>query len=430
MVARVSESPFTEVELRRVAEMYGTPAFLVDEATLGRLVTTLREAYSEYPGELELAYSMKANFNPAILRYFIERGLLFDITSLGELYFYLNSGGDPKRVIYTSIAEGQEELLEAARKGVKTYVVSSYNGLKRVIDAAKRTNTKLQALIRVNPGIEVTAEISASLPDGKFGVPLEGSGDDTAGRLVETLMGAKEVEFLGYHFHLGSQIAETECFKTVLSLLADFTERLRITYPDLKVGVIDVGGGTPVRYLDPVPTPQDIGRVVVATLNRLTGQFGGYPKLIVESGRYLTAEACSLVTKVVNIKQHGERKFIFVDAGYHLLLDVALLRQEYPVQLVDPGEEVGDVKPQLVGSLCDTIDTFPVRDRELLRGAQLGSLIAFHRVGAYSVVFNMPFHCSPKPPIVMKRVDGKLVLVRERESLEELFRSEGGRLAH
>jgi diaminopimelate decarboxylase len=148
--------------------------------------------------------------------------------------------------------------------------------------------------------------------------------------------------------------------------------------------------------------------------------------LVVESGRFLSAEACVLVSKIINLKVYSEQKFIFVDAGYHLLLDAALLRQEYPQEVVPYIENTDNFKINLAGRLCDTYDVFPLSPASKLSGAELGKLLIFRNVGAYSIVFNMPFHCQTKPAILFRRMNGEFVLVRKSESIEELFEEEGG----
>ena len=123
-----------------------------------------------------------------------------------------------------------------------------------------------------------------------------------------------------------------------------------------------------------------------------------------------------------------------MDAGYHLLLDAALLKQEYPQEIVPTlkNEENTTIKQaaskniHLAGRLCDTYDVFPLSKVSTLDKADIGRYVSFYNVGAYSTVFNMPFHCQTKPPIVMKTSDGEFKLVRNGTSYEQLFVEEGG----
>jgi diaminopimelate decarboxylase len=135
----------------------------------------------------------------------------------------------------------------------------------------------------------------------------------------------------------------------------------------------------------------------------------------------------------VNTKEYNDHKIVILDAGYHLLLDAALLKQEYPQEVV----AVADNKNRMIhpttqknihlaGRLCDTYDLFPLSKASSLNDANIGRYVSFYNVGAYSIVFNMPFHCQTKPPVVMKSSDGEFKLVRKGTSYEQLFLEEGG----
>jgi len=132
-----------------------------------------------------------------------------------------------------------------------------------------------------------------------------------------------------------------------------------------------------------------------------------------------------LVSKVVNIKGFGDSKYVYVDAGYHLLLDSALLRHEYPVEVV-PGGKQSPQKVVLVGRLCDPLDVFPTSSRSKLGGAELGKLVMFRDVGAYSLVMNLAFHSQPKPFVLMRTGQGEFTIARKGRDVETLFMEEGG----
>jgi diaminopimelate decarboxylase len=116
---------------------------------------------------------------------------------------------------------------------------------------------------------------------------------------------------------------------------------------------------------------------------------------------------------------------VYVDAGYHVLLDSALLRHEYPVEVV-PGGKPSPQKVVLVGRLCDPLDVFPTSSRSKLGGAETGKLVMFRDVGAYSLVMNMPFHSQPRPYVLMRNQRGDFAVVRKGQSVDRLFADEGG----
>jgi diaminopimelate decarboxylase len=419
-------------DISKLVANYGTPLYLVDEDTLHSKVRELYNAYTKFAGPVKIAYSMKANFNPAILRTFIKDGIGFDLTSIGELNFIKQCKGDLVNVIYTSVTEEAEEYVEVLQSGVRKVVVSSFNGMTNLAKAANKVGTRPLTMIRVNPEVGVKAEVRASYRNGKFGVPFNGGTIDSATKMVKHLMGNDLLKFEGFHFHLGSQITDFSCYIHALDKMDAFITKMKKEHPNFHMNSFDIGGGTPVFYNEPVPTPSQMAENHVCRLNNLAETHGKF-ELIIESGRFLVAESSILLCKIVNTKEYNEHKIVIVDGGYHLLLDAALLKQEYPQEIVSLHESkrrgrrlMPSKNIHLAGRLCDTYDLFPVSKISSLNDAYVGKYVSFYNVGAYSIVFNMPFHCQTKPPIVMKSSDGNFKLIRKGISYEQLFVEEGG----
>src|SRR5215212_1397793 len=418
-----------------MVSQYGTPLYLIDEDTLHSKVKELHNAYAKFNGPLQIAYSIKANFTPAILRAFIKDGIAFDLTSIGELHFAKYCNAESESIIYTSVTEEYEEYLEVLQSGVKRVVVSSFNGMTNLARAANKVNVKPLTLIRINPEVGVKAEVRASYRNGKFGVPFNGGTIDSATKMVKHLIGNNLLRFEGFHFHLGSQITDFSCYTHALDKMDAFITKMKKENPAFQINTFDIGGGTPIFYNDSVPTPAQMAENHISKLNQLTETHGTFT-LMIESGRFLVAESSILVSRIVNTKEYNEHKIVIVDAGYHILLDAALLKQEYPQEVVpvvsdskDKTTALATVKnTHLAGRLCDTYDVFPLSKVSNLSESEVGRYVSFYNVGAYSVVFNMPFHCQTKPPIVMKDSDGKFRLVRKGTTYDQLFREEGGEI--
>jgi diaminopimelate decarboxylase len=427
------------VDMHKLVAQYGTPLYLIDEDTLHAKAKELHKAYSKFKGQIKVAYSIKANFTPAVVKAFMKDGIAFDLTSLGELHFIKQCKVDPENVIYTSVTEELEEYVEVLQSGVRRIVVSSFNGMTNLAKAASKVGRGVTPLtmIRVNPEVGVKAEVRASYRNSKFGVPLNGGTIDSAAKMVKHLMGSDLLKFEGFHFHLGSQITDFSCYTHALDKMDAFMTKMKRENPAFQVNTFDIGGGTPIFYNDPVPTPAQMAENHISKLNQLAETHGTFT-LMIESGRFLVAESSILVSRIVNTKEYNEHKIVIVDAGYHILLDAALLKQEYPQEVVPVFPHSGvnrttttlaTVKnTHLAGRLCDTYDVFPLSKVSNLSESEVGRYVSFYNVGAYSVVFNMPFHCQTKPPIVMKDSDGKFRLVRKGTTYEQLFREEGGDL--
>ncbi|MDG6986012.1 MAG: hypothetical protein JRM73_04615 [Nitrososphaerota archaeon] len=421
----VAAPRFSDRELYGLAEKYGTPYFLIDEATLRKKVAEMEQGFGEYKGVFRVAYSVKANFNPSVIKTFVSEGILFDLTAPSELVFVLKAGGDAENVMYTSITETAAEYEQVIRKGVKKIVVASHNGLLNLTEAVAKTGTTVKAMIRVNPEVHVHAELRGSMGHGKFGLQFNGGSQDSAFYVLKKLLATPGLEFDGFHFHLGSQIEDPACYADAIEKLEAFILGARRQLGNFKVNTLDIGGGLPVPYGKKVPSPKDLGGKIVSQLNSLVESIGDRFTLVAESGRFLSAESTVLVTRVVNMKGFGETKYIYVDAGYNVLLDSALLRHEYPVEVV-PGGKPSPQKVALVGRLCDPLDVFPISSRSRLGGAEVGKLVVFREVGAYSLVMNMPFHSQPRPPVLMRNGQGSYMVARKGQDVEKLFADEGG----
>ena len=421
----VAAPRFTERDLYSLAEKYGTPYFLIDEATLRKKVSEMEQGFSEFKGVFRVAYSVKANFNPSVIRTFRSEGILFDLTAPSELYFLLKCGGSAGDVMYTSITETEAEYEEVVKAGVRRIVVASYNGLSNLTEAAAKANVVVRAMIRVNPEVHVHAELRGSMGHGKFGLQFNGGSPDSAFQVLKKLLATPSLQFEGFHFHLGSQIEDPSCYAEAIEKLEAFILNARRQLGNFPVNTLDIGGGLPAPYGRKVPTPKELGGKIVGQLNSLVESIGDRFTLVAESGRFLTAESTVLVSRVVNTKSFGEGKYIYVDAGYHVLLDSALLRHEYPVEVV-PGGKPSPQKVVLVGRLCDPLDVFPTSSRSRLAGAETGKLVMFRDVGAFSLVMNMPFHSQPRPFVLMRNGQGSFVVVRKGQTADRLFADEGG----
>lgn len=427
----------TNEEINQLANQYGTPLYLVDEQTLHEKVSELKNAYEKFHGQVKIAYSIKANFNPSILKTFMKDKITFDLTSLGELFFIRKLKVNPENIIYTSVTEELEEYKQVLAYGIKRIVVSSYFGLINLSQAASIIGVVPKVMVRMNPEVGVKAEVRASYKNGKFGVPLNGGKVDSAYHIVKSIFANPSLEFEGFHFHLGSQITNFVCYINALDRLNSLLNKLKKEIPNFSLKTLDIGGGTPVFYNEPVPSPKEMASIYLDKLNNLVSNHGSFT-LMIESGRFLVAESSIMISKIVNTKEYNDHKIVILDTGYHLLLDCALLKQEYPQEVVtntnnnshlyfsNANKQYTGKNIHLAGRLCDTFDVFPTSKISDLTFANMGNYVLFYNVGAYSLVFNMPFHCQTKPPVLMKTCEGDMKLIRKGTSFDDLYVEEGG----
>jgi diaminopimelate decarboxylase len=431
----------TNKEINSMAERYGTPLYFVDEKTLHNKLLELHNAYKKFNSDVKIAYSVKANFNPFVLKTFMKDGITFDLTSLGELYFIKRLNGIPDNIIYTSVTEELDEYIHVLKNGVNRIVVSSYYGFVNLSKAADIVKARPKIMVRINPEVGVKAEVRASYKNGKFGLPCNGEKPESAYFIVKSIFENPSLDFEGFHFHLGSQITDFMCYNNALEILNSLINKLKKEIDDFSIATLDIGGGTPVFYSDPIPSLNESVSMYIQKLNTMVSNHGNFT-LMIESGRFLVSESSVMVSKIVNIKEYDDHKIIILDTGYHLLLDAALLKQEYPQEVIPyENNDIYEMKVkskdsrsaekkniQLAGRLCDTFDVFPISKVSDLSCVDIGNYIMFYNIGAYSLVFNMPFHCQTKPPVLMKTIDNSFKLIRKGTTYEELFLEEGGQI--
>ena len=209
-------SSITEEEINNIVSEFGTPLYVIDEQTILNNLSTLENSFNSYNGKTSIAYSLKSNFNPSIIKILNKENILFDLTSLGELYFFNHCQGNLDNVLYTSVTEEESEYYSVLESGISKFVIGSYNGLVNLISASKSLQKFPKVLVRINPEIDVKADISASSDMGKFGVPLDNSSNDDAFYMINKIFDSDLLEFYGIHFHLGSQINDPSCFLQTL----------------------------------------------------------------------------------------------------------------------------------------------------------------------------------------------------------------------
>ena len=196
-------SSITKEEINNVVSEFGTPLYVIDEQIILNNLSTLENSFNNYNGKTTIAYSLKSNFNPSIIEILNKESILFDLTSLGELYFFKQRHGNIDNVLYTSVTEEESEYYSALQSGISKFVIGSYHGLINLISASKSSQKFPKVLVRINPEIDVNADISASTDMGKFGVPINNSSNDDAFYIINKIFDTDLLEFHGIHVTRG-----------------------------------------------------------------------------------------------------------------------------------------------------------------------------------------------------------------------------------
>ncbi|MFB9995254.1 diaminopimelate decarboxylase [Deinococcus oregonensis] len=375
----------TSNHLHRAAAQYGTPLYLYDAAELDAALSRVRSAF----GTARVYYAMKANPNLTLLRRLHAAGVGFECVSAGEIARAERIG-----------AGGDSLLVNGPAKSDAEYAAGARLGATFIVDRAEEVGLlppHSRALVRVNPALEISTHdhLATGAAGSKFGVTLA-----QAPAVLQALRDAGHTA-LGLHVHIGSAIRNAQDFTAAFARLADLRAE---TGP---LAVLDAGGGWGLNADLP-----GIAREAqaVATV------FGA--ELWVEPGRYLTAQAGTLLTRVVGTKQTG-RSFVLVDAGMTELLRPMLYSAEHPVSALWEGEQSGTW--DIAGPACESGDLL-ARD-VTLPTPQRGNLLAIHEAGAYGAGMSSNYLTRSRPAEVLWE-DGELKLMRRRETPEDVWAAE------
>ncbi|HZG68509.1 MAG TPA: diaminopimelate decarboxylase, partial [Herpetosiphonaceae bacterium] len=400
---------------------YGTPLYLLDEATVrttaSRLTSGLRR---HYPAPSAVHYAGKALLNTAVAGLMAACGLGLDCVSLGELAIARRAGLDMASTHLHGNAKPLHELRQALDWGVGRIIVDNLDEL-RLLGALARDRAEPQrVLLRLNPGVDVHthAHIQTGQLDSKFGLPIA---TGMAEEAVQSALQLPGIRLTGLHMHLGSQITVLEPIRRAITTMFDFAGRMRARY-GWAMEEFSPGGGLGVAYApgDPAPQLESYVRLLADTV--VTGaRTAGLapPRLVIEPGRSLIARAVVAVYQVVATKNiAGVRHFVAVDGGMGDNIRPALYDARYHAVRADRVDAEPGGTVTVVGRYCESGDVL-LRDI-VLPPVEPGTLLAIPMAGAYTLSMASNYNLVPRPPLVLLR-DGERHIIQRRETLEDLL---------
>jgi len=405
MLHRVDGDLFMEqVPLRRIAEEYGTPAYVYSEAAITRAYQAFDQAFA---GQAHaVCYAVKANSNIAVLALLAKLGAGFDIVSGGELQRVIAAGGDPGRVVFSGVGKQDWEISLALESGIGCFNVESASELDRINRIAAAGQHVAPVSIRVNPDVDPKTHpyIATGLKENKFGVSTE-----EALELYQRAADSPALKIRGIDCHIGSQITELSPFLDALVKLLSVCDALNDR--GIEVEHLDLGGGIGVCYQD--ENPIDLNDFAAAIAQTMSGR----PQtLLFEPGRSIVASAGVLLTRVNTLKSNEGKNFAVVDAAMNDLIRPALYQAWQEV--VPVSEPAGDSASwDIVGPVCETGD-FLAKDRDL--ALQEDDLLAVLSSGAYGFVMASNYNTRGRAPEVLVR-DTEHFCIRRRETIDDLL---------
>jgi diaminopimelate decarboxylase len=410
--SRVNERGHLEIagcDVVELAERFGTPAYVYAEDDIRRRAEEYLSAFRERTDLFEVIYASKAL--PATAAYTVmkEAGLSVDVASGGELHMALAAGFDPARIHLHGNNKTEDELRYAFERGVGHLILDSFDE----IELAERLLDRLQkVLIRVTPGIKPSTHdyVQTGQLDSKFGFGLA---DNLAARAVERVRESANLELVGLHAHIGSQIFELEPYVKAIEVIADFCDSV-----DLAPESLNVGGGLGIAYLDSdePPSIEDYVEVKVRGVERV---FDPAPTILVEPGRSLVGNAGVTAYRVGTVKEiPGVRTYVAVDGGMSDNLRPMLYGARYEAVIADRAGETPDTLATIAGKHCESGDVL-IRDTDLA-APRVGDVLVTPATGAYGYAMANNYNGVPRPPVIFCR-NGEARVVVRRETWDDLL---------
>ncbi len=352
-----------------------TPFYFYDLQKLRTVLDALDREINQY--KYHIHYALKANANPVILKEMVKRGYGADCVSGGEVQASLDAGFIPDQVVFAGVGKSDAEINLALNNNISCFNAESLQELEVINELAAQKNKIAKIALRLNPDVDAKTHryITTGLNENKFGI---NPGD--LPQVIELLNTAKNLEFHGLHFHIGSQITDLSAFKHLCLKVNEFNNYFKEhqLYPK----TINVGGGLGIDYHNPeeklIPDFINFFRIFDRFLELDPNQ-----EVHFEPGRSLVANCGELITRVLYIKPGLSKSFAVVDAGMNELIRPALYEAFHKIDnLSNPQNH--DKKYDVVGPVCETSDTFG-KDVPLPE-TRRGDLITIQSAGAYGEV--------------------------------------------
>ena len=368
-----------------------TPFYYYDKALLQQTLDAINAEAGKYEG-YKVHYAVKANVDPALLGIVNASGLGCDCVSGGEVERCLMSGFAPSKIVFAGVGKADWEINLALDANIACFNVESEPELE-VIDALAGAKGKMaNVALRVNPNVDAHTHkyITTGLSENKFGISME-----MLDEVVDKALELRNINLIGLHFHIGSQLLEFEPFEMLCSRINDLQDRFEARGVTFKT--INVGGGLGVDYVNPDENPIPDFATFFATYNKYFKLRRGQ-ELHFELGRAVVCQCGSLISRVLYVKKGLNKQFVILDAGMSDLIRPALYQAHHKIENITSTSAETETY-DVVGPICESSDCFGTD--EVLPVTKRGDLVALRSAGAYGQIMASNYNCRKIPASVV-----------------------------
>ena len=405
-------------DLVKLAEKYGTPLYVLDEATIRKICRDYKDAFKGYP-KVNMMYASKALCSSATSALIASEGFGFDVVSSGEIFTVYKSGANMSKVLFNGNNKSYDELSLAIELGVGRISVDNFFELSLLDEIAKSHKKIVNILLRITPGIECHTHeyIQTGHLDSKFGFDLTQI-DDAVELIVNDYTNLK---LHGLHAHIGSQIFEKSIYGDEIEILVKEIARLDEKF-GLKLDEINIGGGLGVKYVeaDYPPSTYEVAEIVIKRLYECVEKYKiDAPALFIEPGRSIISTSGVTLYTLGSSKQVPKGKTYFaVDGGMADNARPSMYQAEYDAQIANkPDYELAQTVT-VAGRFCESGDIL-IKNIKLPE-IEEGDILCVYNTGAYNYSMASNYNRVQKPAMVLVNNSQSDIIIK-RESLEDLI---------
>ncbi len=412
------------VAVNDICDKFGTPVYIFDEEKIRENCRAYRDAFDKYyDGNGVVSYASKAFSCIKMCKIAKEEGMGLDVVSGGELYTALKAEFPASRICFHGNNKTDDELYMAVENGVGTIVVDNEYELARLDRIAKELGKTVNITFRIKPGIDAHTHdfIMTGQIDSKFGVALD---NGEAEAFVAKVLKTENINLIGIHCHIGSQIFDIDPFMLAAEKLMGFIGLVKEKF-GVELQVLNLGGGFGIKYLsadDPVPYDEYIKKVSVVVKDCAEKYGVNVPKIYMEPGRSIVGSAGITAYTVGAIKEIKDvRTYVSVDGGMADNPRYIMYDAQYEAVLVNNPTAKAEKVVTIAGKCCESGDIL-IKDAKLPE-VKSGERLAVLATGAYNYSMASNYNRIPRPPVVMVS-GGKAQLVIKRETYEDLIKND------
>lgn len=401
-----------------LVEKYGSPLYVIDEATLRAICNDFKNAFKSYP-HTRMMYASKALCTSAITKLLDSEGFGFDTVSIGEIYTVLNSGVSLSKVLFNGNNKTEEELDFAIKNDIGRISVDNFLEVKLISKIAGRYNKHVDVLLRITPGIECHTHeyIQTGQLDSKFGFDLSQL-DEV---IKDITQNHNNITIRGLHAHIGSQIFEPQCFHDEIDVLIQEISRVEAKF-GIKFDEINIGGGLGVKYTekDKPPSVNEIADVIIASLEKHIEKYNiEPPTLYIEPGRSIISTSGVTLYTIGSMKQvPNMTKYVTVDGGMSDNPRPSMYQAEYCADVANKMNETKKEVVTIAGRFCESGDIL-IKDIHLPI-METGDILCVYNTGAYNYSMASNYNRVEKPAMVLVN-NAQSDIIIKRESLEDII---------